>query len=54
MIQGEDAKAEYQRIAKFLLDDGNEWGQATTLIPAHGDLVRGRSVIQKVLKKQLL
>ena len=42
-------KTAFQKIIDFIV---NDW-ESTTLIPAHGDLVRGRSVIQDVLKKQL-
>ena len=42
-------KETYQQIVDFII---NQW-QATTLIPAHGDLVRGKNVIQQVLNRQL-
>ena len=43
-------KTAFQKLVKFIVTD---W-ESTTLIPAHGDLVRGRTVIQEVLRKQLL
>lgn len=42
-------KSAFQKIVNFIIE---EW-DATTLIPAHGDLVRGRSVIQDVLRQRL-
>ena len=47
-IMVQDTKA-FRKLINFIV---NNW-EATTLIPAHGDLVRGRSVIQEVLLKQL-
>ncbi|CAB9501040.1 Conserved hypothetical protein [Seminavis robusta] len=43
------SKDKFQDIIDFIV---RKW-KATTLIPAHGDLVRGQEVIQQVLKKQL-
>jgi len=42
-------KSKFQELIQFII---NDW-EATTLIPAHGDLIRGRSVIQDALRKQL-
>jgi Domain of unknown function (DUF4336) len=43
-------KDKYRKIVNFIV---NNW-EATTLIPAHGDLIRGQKIIQQVLTKQLL
>lgn len=44
------ARSEYEKIAAFLTKEL----EIDTLIPAHGDLVRGQKAIRKVLRQQLL
>jgi hypothetical protein len=44
------ARYEYEKIVRFLTEEL----EIETLIPAHGDLLRGQKVIRKVLRKHLL
>lgn len=44
------SRSEYETIAKFLTEEL----EIDTLVPAHGDLVRGQSAIRTVLRRQLL
>eukprot|EP00590_Aulacoseira_subarctica_P004098 CAMPEP_0172428290 /NCGR_PEP_ID=MMETSP1064-20121228/45793_1 /TAXON_ID=202472 /ORGANISM="Aulacoseira subarctica , Strain CCAP 1002/5" /LENGTH=337 /DNA_ID=CAMNT_0013172997 /DNA_START=132 /DNA_END=1145 /DNA_ORIENTATION=- len=46
MIEKQD---EYKKVANFIL---NEW-DIETLIPAHGDIIRGKELIRKILQNHL-
>ena len=45
-----DKRGEFQNIASFICGQDGDW-DVETLIPAHGDIVRGNTMIKAVLKK---
>ena len=50
MIQKDDAsKQKYEKLCHTLLE---EW-EIETIIPAHGDIIRGKELIRSILKKHL-
>ena len=49
MISGDEKREEYKKVVNFIL---TEW-DIETLIPAHGDVVRGKSLIRQILQSHL-
>jgi len=43
-------QARFDEIVTFLLSEG-EWSRMTSVVPAHGDIVRGQAYIRKLLTK---
>jgi hypothetical protein len=46
-----DKRDEFRKIASFICGEGDNAWDVETIIPAHGDVVRGSSLTKLVLKK---